>query len=608
MPRLRPFSTLLVSLLSLQAWAQAPANPPAASASTGDINTTAGKASDEKTLNNKAEIDTDADIVFMIGLPLTKGKDATLSYVRQTYIKAGLVKDSLLREMVKMALAKIEDQPEKAAELRQEHLNKLADYFLKQAQEAQKDKRVGDMIQMAQIAVRCNPANSDAKLFYANVLHRNLGRTDDAIQSLRYGMEFINIDDANGRQYLDFYFRLLQLRERDQEVIDQSLKLLQSSKVIPQSTRETLALAAATSLYWVGKYPDAVNLVSANSLDKYPEGLLLKARALFDGGKTQEAISLLESKSSVFKGPAKDAILSQQARFHILLGQTRIALSVVQERVALDEKAASPRIQRLQLLDKLGMKDDYEKDLRYCFDNLGGNYGAMIALANFAAEKGYDGLSLAVANIATSHGFERATFAALHLEALLNNHQPDQVIIQYQQVTSVDRAFFESNKGVVQALLGIAYYARDKKDPIGTKRDRDIGDRYLAEFLKTKDLGPEAYRSVGRLLKKIRAGDPAMRILETGVQAFPHHSQLRADYISARILAGQTEGYGTRKPLADEIDGLLQMRRPSPAIWPEIISWLHTEAKITVEKARQLEANITPLVRNNLDPEALEGR
>ncbi len=608
MPSLRLLPALLTGLLCLQAWAQTSNGPGSETNGLAATAAAPGKPKDDKTPVNKADIDTDADIVFMIGLPLTKGKEATLSYARQTYIKAGLVKDSLLREMTKMALAKIEDQPENAGQLRQEHLNKLADYFLKQAQEAQKEKRLGDMIQMSQIAVRCNPANSDAKLFYANVLHRNLGRTDDAIQSLRYGMEYINIDDPNGRQYLDFYFKLLQLRERDQEVIDQSLKLLQSSKVIPQPTRETLALAAATSLYWLGKYPDAVNMVTANSLDKYPEGLLLKAKALFDGGKTQEAVSLLESKTSDFKGIAKDAILSQQARFHILLGQSRIALSLCQERLALDEKAAGPHVQKLQLLDKLGLKDDYEKELRYCFDNFGNNYGAMIAIANFAAEKGYDGLSLAVANLASSRGFERATFAALHLEALLNNKQAEQVIIQYQQVTSIDRAFFESNKGVVQALLGIAYYAREKKDAITTKRDRDIGDRYLAEFLKTKDLGPEAYRSVGRLLMKIRAGEAAMHILETGIQAYPRHSQLRADYISARILAGQTDSYGTRKSLSEEVDGLLQMRRPSPLIWPEIISWIHTEAKISPERARQLESILTPLVRSNLDLEALGGR
>jgi hypothetical protein len=42
-----------------------------------------------------------------------------------------------------------------------------------------------------------------------------------------------------------------------------------------------------------------------------PSGLLLKARALFEGGKTREAISLLESKSSSFTlVAAREAALS----------------------------------------------------------------------------------------------------------------------------------------------------------------------------------------------------------------------------------------------------------------------------------------------------------
>jgi hypothetical protein len=180
--------------------------------------------------------------------------------------------------------------------------------------------------------------------------------------------------------------------------------------------------------------------------------------------------------------------------------------------------------------------------------------------------------------------------------------------VQHQQLVAADRTFFKSNEPIVQALLGIAYHARQKPDAVIAKRDRDIGDRYLAEFLKAKDLGPEAFRSVGRHLRAIRAGDAAVRVLEAGVALYPRYSQLRADYVSARILAGQTETYGTRKSVADELEGLLAMRRPSPAIWQEAVSWLRSESKLPLERQRRLEAAMTPLIRSNLDPEALAGR
>jgi hypothetical protein len=232
----------------------------------------------------------------------------------------------------------------------------------------------------------------------------------------------------------------------------------------------------------------------------------------------------------------------------------------------------------------------------------------MIALANFAAEKGYTNLTVAIATSAANHNLERATFAALHLESLLNSDDPNQVIIQYQQVVAADRGFFKSNEPIVQALLGIAYHSRRKQDAVSEKRDHDIGDRYLTEFLKAKDLGPEAYRSVGRHLRQIRASDSAVRILEAGVLAHPRHSQLRADYISARILAGQTSEYGTRKSVADELELLLNMRRPSPVVWQDAVAWLRSESKLPAERVRRLEASMTPLIRSNLDAEALAGR
>jgi hypothetical protein len=594
----RPFAALLLGMSCLPCWAQSPAAPSPLLA----------PAPTKAPLEAKKEAENDAETILLAGLPGLKEKEAILSYARKTYIKADLIKDPVLLQMIRLALAKIEDQPDKAAFLRQEHLNKLADYFTKLAMEAQDAGRQADVLRFAEVAVRCNPANAKSKLFYANFLHSIQGRTDDAIQTLRYGLEFLAIDDPLTKDYMERYFQLLQARERDQEVIDQGLKLLRDGKQLAPNVKESLSLAVATSLYWTGRYPDAVAMVAGNGLDNQPSGLLLKARALFEGGKTQESINLLEAKTSAFKGQARDAVLSQLARFHILLGKSKFALNVTQERISADEKAPFPHIQKLQLLDRLGLKEDFDKELRLIFGNYSGNSSAMIALANFAAEKGYSDLTGAVATSAINNSLERAPFAALHLEALLNGPDPNQVIIQYQQVVAADRAFFKSNEPVVQALLGIAYHARPKKDAVITKRDHDIGDRYIAEFLKAKDLGPEAYRSVGRHLRSIRATDSAVRVLEAGVLAYPRHSQLHADFIGARILAGQTVEYGTRKSVADELDLLLSMRRPSPAIWQDAIAWLHSESKLPPERMRKLEASITPLIRTNLDPEALSGR
>ena len=593
MPSPRLTFALLLGMSTLSGLAQSPPPPPAAQKSPAP----ASKEAEE-----------DAEIIVLAGLPHLKEKEAILSYARQTYIKADLIKDKPLLQIIRLSLAKLEDQPENAAKIRQEHLIQLAEYFTKQAMAAQDAGQMADAMRLAQVAIRCNPGNAKSKLFYANFLHNIAGRTDDGIQTLKHGLEFLPVDDPLTKDYLERYFQLLQARERDQEVIDGSLKLIQVTKNMPTYMRDSLSMSAATSLYWTGKYPDAVNIINASSLDTQPSGLLLKARALFEGGKTQESLNLLEAKTSAFKGAGRDAVLSQLARFHILLGQHKMALEVTQERISADEKAPFPHIQKLQLLDRLGLKDEFDKELRLTFAQYAGSSAPMIALANFAAEKGYAELTGALANSAAQHGLERATFAALHLEAILNGPNPGQVIVQYQQIVAADKAFFKSNEAIVQALLAIAYHARQKPDAVIAKRDRDIGDRYLTEFLKAKDLGPEAYRSVGRHLRSIRAGDAAVRVLEAGVTLYPRYSQLRAEYVSARILAGQTETYGTRKSVADELELLLTLRRPSPAIWQEAVSWLRSESKLPIERQRKLEAAMSPLIRSNLDPEALAGR
>lgn len=554
------------------------------------------------------EAEEDAEIIVLAGLPHLKEKEAILSYARQTFIKADLIKDKPLLQIIRQTLTKLEEQPENAAKIRQDHLNQLAEYFTLQAMAAQDAGQMADAMRLAQVAIRCNPGNAKAKLFYANFLHNIAGRTDDGIQTLKHGLEFLPVGDPLTKDYLDRYFQLLQARERDQEVIEESLKLIKVTPNMPTHMRESLSMAAATSLYWVGKYPDAVNLINSNSLDTQPNGLLLKARALFEGGKTQESIRLLESKTSEFKGAGRDAVFSQLARFHILLGQHRLALAVTEDRISAEPKAPFPHIQKLQLLDRLGLKDEFDKELRLIFANYAGSSAPMIALANFAAEKGYAELTGAIAASAGQQGLERATFGALHLEALLNGSDPGQVIVQHRQIIAADKTFFKSNEAIVQSLLAIAYHARQKPDAATAKHDRDVGDRYLVEFLKAKDLGPEAYRSVGRHLRAIRAGDAAVRVLEAGVTLYPRYSQLRADYISARILAGQTETYGTRKSVADELELLLNMRRPSPAIWQEAVSWLRSESKLPAERQRKLDAAMSPLIRSNLDPEALAGR
>ena len=91
----------------------------------------------------------------------------------------------------------IEDQPEKSVQILQEHLNQLSEYFTKEGMAAQAAGKMDNALRLAQVAVRCNPGSAKSKLFFANFLHSVAGRTDDAIQTLQHGLNFLPVDRAS---------------------------------------------------------------------------------------------------------------------------------------------------------------------------------------------------------------------------------------------------------------------------------------------------------------------------------------------------------------------------------------------------------------------------
>lgn len=560
----------------------------------------------EPTPPQPAASNSDPEVVLLLGLPVTQGKAVTLDYIAKISSKADLIADPVLRRMVRLTLAALEANPEQAAEIRQRHLAGLSGYFVEIGNKALNDGDLPTAVQAGQLAIRCQGSNAQAKLFYADILHRKIGKTDEAISLMKNGLELINPSEKVGRSYLERYGQLLQARHRDPEVVDFALNYLKK-KDLNSETKSVLALQAATSLYWCGRYPEAVSLIETYRLDRSANGTMLLALCLFDGGRVQQALSLLDNRAPDFKGAERDAILSQHGRLLLLIRQPKQALALVNDRVSLDGTNGFLRVQRVAVLDKIGQRDEYEKELRALLDQYAGNDAVMLALSNYASQRGYNSLCELLANLAVAKGYDTATFSALHLESLIRAGMPDACIRTYQSVNQANKAHFRANQSMVQALLGIAYHVRPKANPAAEKADRSIGDKYLDAFLET-DPGPEACRSVARHLVDGNAAEPAARVLAAGAQMHPWHSQLRADWVSARILAGQGEGRGTRPALVDEIDRLLAGRRPLPPVWGDILGWLRTESGLEPARVRKLEAAIEPLVRPDLDRDAFLGR
>jgi len=549
----------------------------------------------------------DPETVLLLGMPVTQGKAATLDYLAKISDKTALIEDAFLRGSVRLTLASIQAEPENAAQIRQRHLASLASYFMEVGKKHLDDGDLPTAVQAAQLALKCNPSNPKVKLFYADLLHRRMGQTDSAISLLENGIRYNSPFESVDRALLERYAQLLQARHEDGKVVEIFSKILKIND-LDSDTRSIAAAQLATSLYWTGKYPEAVAIIEQYRIDRSANGVLLQSLALFDGGKVQQALSLLENRVADFKGQERDAILAQHGRLLLVARQPRQALSILDDRVSLDPSNGFLRVQRLAVLAKLGQADEFDRELRGILERHSGNDAVLLALANFASQRGASAICETLANLAIAKGYDTATFSALHLESLIRAGRPELAIRTYQSINRAQPTHFRSNQAMVQALLGIAHHLRPKANAAAETADRSIADKHLEAFLAELP-GPEAYRSVARHLMDGGAAEPAARVLAQGVRLHPWHSQLRADWISARILAGQADARGTRASLADEAERLLAGRRPIPTVWGDLLAWLRSEARdLDADRRRRLEAAVAPLVRADLDKDAFLGR
>lgn len=538
------------------------------------------------------------DIIFLTGLANCKGDEEIVRYARETYASVAKVGDPALRLAMRITLAKLEDKPGEAPAILKAHLKTVGDRFHKAARASFEANDARAALESIQIAVRCDPANVKARFLFAHLLQAGLHDTPKAIRTLRVGLEYLEPKAPETSAYLDRYFQLLESREEDAEVITQTGTLL-GKEGFDERTREMLATHLANCLYFIGRNDDAVNVIEKHGLTKRAQGVLLMAKCLFDGKRTDSATRLLESSNAKFHGAERDAILSQLQRFWTDLGKTSLALSVAEQRIQEFPQKSSPRVHRLWLYERAGDTTRFTDGSRELFDRFSDDQGAMIGMANLAAERGLSSLATECFRRAQANNFNRPLFALLVMEAHINAKEYRQAVNAHANFNAMDKTLFKGSEATMHALLAAA--KTGLADPVS----KSEAERHIKAFLDNGTLPPESYISTARLIRRAGNTPDAVKILEAGRRAHPWNNQLRADLAGARILAGQTEAYGTRPPVEDELIAIAKGRRVNPRLWDTVGYWLQTEASIPVEKLRELRAIAGTLARPDLAKESV---
>lgn len=520
--------------------------------------------------------------------------------------RAEAIPDPALRRLIVFSLSKIINAPEKAEDARREHMTKIGQHFFEVAATARKGNRDEDALAAVQIALKCAPANAEARLLFASLIEPKA-----ALQTLHYGIQFLDLNTGVAPAYFNRYFGALADLQQDRIAAKQALALLDGKKAngkpaLPPAVRTVVANHAAMALFWLGEYDAALKIIEREKISETQQGLILKSRCLFDLRRSREAIALLSGKVNDFPASKRDVILSQLAHFHQYLGDLDAALEAANRRIEENPTASQPYLHRLYLLNKLGKKDAFNEELAAVFKTFSAQQSALISLANFSAENGNPAIAETCTAIAVEKKFPPNIFVAATIEAFVTAKMPEQAIDTYQKISKASPKMLEGVESATTAILAAAYTLAAEKagdDAENRTRFESHADLLLGQFLDDTTLSPENYISVSALFERIGQNETALKVARFGLAAFPWHAQLRANTIILRIRCGQIAGTREQTPLSKEIRVLAGMRRPNPKVWSIVAQWLEATNSLSQSEIDTLKKIVAPLVRDDLSLE-----
>ncbi len=511
--------------------------------------------------------------------------------------RADKIADPELRRITIFSLSKILNAPENLEKIKAEHLKKLSEFFTETAINAREGNRNEDALAAVQIALKCNPANVPARLIFSNLI-----APEAALQTLHYGIKFLDLNSEIAPTYFNKYFAALADLQQDRIAAKQALALL-NEKSLPSAVREVVANHAAMSLFWLGEYEKALEILLSEKIDESQQGLILKSRCLFEIGKRQEAIALLNENVSKFPPEKRDVLLSQLSHFFQNLNDVPAAIKIADRRVAENPTSPTPYLQRLYLFHKNGEKQNFDAELEQIFSAFPSSQTALTTLANFAAENGVPEIEQKCIKTDAEHQFQKGIFTTAYHEALVVENEAETAIRFYDEISKNFPKTFDGIESSVNVILAAAYLkiAAGTTDFSTKETLSRHAETLLAQYFEDKTLAPENFISAANLFARIGVPEAALEVSETALKAFPWHSQIRATAISNRMKLNLVSATTTRAPLEKEIRALAIMRRPNPAIWQEIAAWLSTQNSLSKNETAALKKIISPLAKNDLN-------
>jgi hypothetical protein len=410
-----------------------------------------------------------------------------------------------------------------------------------------------------------NPANKKGRGMLAQLFLANR-RPDLAREVLLDGVRHLSGDP----DYLQTTFTFLLEFQDDSKIQELAGQLLARPNAELRCTR-IAATFAAYAAYFRGNYDRAEDLINQHRLRESADGSVLLARIEWERGYPELALLML--KDDIAGHPEHDAARAQLVAYFRSLGRTNEWESTVVERLVSDPLAAAPRIENLYLHEHRRDQPRLDRDAALYLEQFKHDPGALLLLADFAANTGRPALARRVQGLFDELKENSGAAALLVAESMVvaREYQPALDLIaeytrHYPEWTDQFAAVFNGLQAV--ALCGLAR--------------TDEARLSLDHLLTGKNLRAENLLAVSNRLSVLGAKELARSTLKRAAEADPLNQAVLSNLIRLELECGALTD------LPDHLHRFMRTRKPSRELLSVAYSTLGSDLHLYLPRQAEL--------------------
>lgn len=414
----------------------------------------------------------------------------------------------------------------------------IGDRAIVNASAALKSGDLDAALRLYRIGLAKSPRNSEGRIALAR-LYVTLRRTDLARDLLLSGLPTL----ADNPVYLQFSLGFLLEFQFDSELRRVANQLLTHPSA---GVRRRAAYHASALAFHRGDFDHSENLLVAHQLAHSPEGALLLARADFERGAPELALTRLTP--ALASQTTQTAALALALQIQERLDRAPEFARALALRLADDPLSSTPRLELLQQLHTHRRAPELARETESYLRLFARDPSALLALGDFAARTGQPTLAHRVQQIFAQNSWNPDEPSLLHAEACINAGVPAEGLEELERHAQKNHAPSAQFGPALDGLRTVALFALNRDDEARLQ---------LEHLLAQPNLRAENLTAVATRLLAFGRAPAAQLALARAVTLDPRNQSALTALVRLEAEQHQLDS------LAIHIPQLLATRRPS---------------------------------------------